>query len=131
MSPLSGLMQTDTSPSSHPVAARDSRTNILHSSGEGSDGRDHSSDRLSMPNSSAVRPPASAGADQALRKISGKASAYHACLWTAPSITTPAVTYRQIATRSLRARATIAVLRCRPPLRFTRASNHRVSAELG
>ena len=65
MSPLSGLMQTDTSPSSHPVAARDSRTNILHSSGEGSDGRDHSSDLLSMPNSSAVRPPASAGADQA------------------------------------------------------------------
>jgi hypothetical protein len=66
-----------------------------------------------------------------LRKISGKASAYHACLWTAPSITTQAVTYRQIANRSFRARATIAVLRCRPPLRSTRALNHRVNADFG
>lgn len=75
LSPLSGLMPIDTSPNSHPVAARGSRTTIPHSSGEGSDERDHSLDRLSKPNSSAVRPPASAGTDQA-PEDSGKSSTF-------------------------------------------------------
>jgi hypothetical protein len=49
----------------------------------------------------------------------------------APSMTTPAVTYFQSATSSLRANATIAVLRKRPPLRSTRSLNQRLSAESG
>ena len=48
---------------------------------------------------------------------------------TAPSMTTPAVTYFQSATSSFRASATIVVLRRRPPLRLTRSWNQRVSAE--
>ncbi len=36
---------------------------------------------------------------------------------TAPSMTTPLVTYFQNATRSFRAKATIVVFRSRPPLR--------------
>ena len=50
---------------------------------------------------------------------------------TMPSMTTPAVTYFQSATRSFRASATIVVLRRRPPLRFTRSWNQRASAESG
>ena len=42
----------------------------------------------------------------------------HAVFVTAPSMTTPAVTYFQSATSSFRASATIVVLRRRPPLRF-------------
>src|SRR5215469_10286139 len=38
---------------------------------------------------------------------------------TAPSMTTPAVVYRHRAIRSLRARATMIVLRIRPPRRWT------------
>src|SRR3954465_2765447 len=55
----------------------------------------------------------------------------HAVFITAPSMTTPAVTYFQSATSSFRASATIVVLRRRPPLRFTRSWNQRVSAECG
>ena len=50
---------------------------------------------------------------------------------TAPSITTPLVTYFQKATRSFRARATMVVLRIRPPFRCTRSKNHWLSAEPG
>ena len=45
----------------------------------------------------------------------------HAVFITAPSMTTPAVTYFQSATSSFRASATIVVLRRRPPLRLTRS----------
>ena len=45
-------------------------------------------------------------------------------------MTTPAVVYRHRATRSLRARATMIVLRIRPPTRWTRSWNHKLSAEL-
>ena len=48
---------------------------------------------------------------------------------TAPSMTTPAVVYRHRAMRSLRARATMVVLRIRPPRHRTRSWNHRLSAE--
>jgi hypothetical protein len=65
LSPLVSPMPIDTSPSSHPVAALGSRTTILHLSGEGSDERDPSSDRLIRPNSNTVRSPASAGTDHA------------------------------------------------------------------
>src|SRR6516225_12270918 len=50
---------------------------------------------------------------------------------TAPLMTTPAVVYRHSAIRSLRARATMIVLRIRPPRRRTRSWNHRLSAEVG
>src|SRR5215208_801215 len=46
-------------------------------------------------------------------------------------MTTPAVVYRHRATRSLRARATMIVLRIRPPRRSTRSWNHRLSAAVG
>src|SRR6266849_5107096 len=46
-------------------------------------------------------------------------------------MTTPAVVYRHRAMRSLRAMATIVVLRIRPPRRRTRSWNHRLSAEVG
>src|SRR6266567_2896176 len=46
-------------------------------------------------------------------------------------MTTPAVVYRHRAMRSLRARATMVVLRIRPPRRRTRSWNHRLSAEVG
>ena len=55
----------------------------------------------------------------------------HAVFITAPSMTTPAVTYFQSATSSFRASATIVVLRRRPLLRFTRSWNQRASAESG
>src|SRR5271154_3901131 len=44
-------------------------------------------------------------------------------------MTTPAVVYLHRAMRSLRARATMVVLRIRPPRRRTRSWNHRLSAE--
>ena len=50
---------------------------------------------------------------------------------TAPSMTTPAVTYFQSATSSFRASATMVVFLRRPPLRLTRSSNHRASADCG
>ena len=49
----------------------------------------------------------------------------------APSITMPALTYFQSATRSFRASATIVVFRRRPPFCSTRSRNQRVSAECG
>src|SRR5215472_10116030 len=49
----------------------------------------------------------------------------------APSMTTPAVVYRHRAIRSLRARATMIVLRIRPLRRRTRSWNHRLSVEVG
>ena len=48
---------------------------------------------------------------------------------TAPSMATPALTYFQSATRSLRARATIVGLRSLPPLSRTRSSNQSVRAD--
>lgn len=74
LSPLHSPMPIDTRPNSHPVAARGSRTTILHSPGEGSDGRDPSSDRLARPNSNTVRPPAPPELIR-LRKIAEKSSA--------------------------------------------------------
>jgi hypothetical protein len=50
---------------------------------------------------------------------------------TAPSMTTPAVTYFHRATSSFRAKATMVVFLRRPPLRVTRSLNHRASADCG
>ena len=49
----------------------------------------------------------------------------------APSIMTPAVTYFQSATSSLRASATMVVFLRRPPLRLTRSLNQMASADCG
>src|SRR4051794_16029258 len=49
----------------------------------------------------------------------------------APSMTIPLDENFQSATRSLRAKATIAVFLPRPPLRFTRSRNHRLSSDVG
>jgi hypothetical protein len=50
---------------------------------------------------------------------------------TAPSMTTPSVAYFHRATRSLRASATMVVLRKRPPCLRTLSWNQRLSAEPG
>jgi hypothetical protein len=50
---------------------------------------------------------------------------------TAPSMTTPALTYFHSATNSLRASATIVCFFRRPSFCFTRCLNHRLSAESG
>ncbi len=50
---------------------------------------------------------------------------------TAPSITTPAVTYFHNATNNLRASATIIVFLRRPPFALTRSKNQCVSDEPG
>src|SRR5215204_5538512 len=85
----------------------------------------------SKPSSLSVRPPGSPGTDQA--PVDGERGQHRAQagLRTAPSIRTPAVTYFQSATSSLRARATIIVLPRRPPLRLIRSWNHTVSADRG
>ena len=49
----------------------------------------------------------------------------------APSMTTPLIEYFHNATRSLRASATIVVLRILPPLLWTRSWNQTLSAEVG
>src|SRR3954452_15398649 len=83
------------------------------------------------PSSLAVRPPGSAGTDQAPVNGEGRWRRAQAGLRTAPSIGTPAVTYFQSATSSLRARATIIVLPRRPPVRLIRSRNHTASADCG
>src|SRR6202163_759829 len=97
--------------------------------GWGSGGRDHSIGRLLRPAVTSVRPPGSRKDCQVLagwgQIVAG------AGFITAPSMTTPAVVYRHRAMRSLRARATMVVLRIRPPRRRTRSWNHRLSAEVG
>ncbi len=50
---------------------------------------------------------------------------------TAPSMTTPAVTYFHSAIRSFRASATIAAFFNRPPFDWTRSANQRLSADPG
>src|SRR5215204_881000 len=86
---------------------------------------------FSEPSSDAVRPPGSPGTDQA--PVDGERGQHRAQagLRTAPSIRTPAVTYFQSATNSLRARAMIVVLPRRPPVRLIRARNHTASADCG
>src|SRR5208282_6243150 len=78
------------------------------------------------------RPPGSVGTDQ-VPGIGGLCWSLcaQAAFITAPSMTTPLVAYFHNATRSLRARATIVVLRILPPLRWTRSWNQRLSAEVG
>src|ERR671912_2864667 len=62
---------------------------------------------------------------------SSRPSRDQAAFIVAPSITTPAVTYFQIAISSFRARATIVALRRRPPLRLTLSWNQWLSADAG
>ena len=53
------------------------------------------------------------------RKIEGDSAGVQAAVVSAPSITTPAVTYFQKAISSFRARATISTFRTRPPFNWT------------
>jgi len=57
----------------------------------------------------AVRSPGSAGADQAPERLKMESSYCHAAVVAAPSMTTPALTYRQKAISSFRANATSAL----------------------
>ena len=106
----------------------------------GSRGRDHSSLRRLKPCNPSVRPPGSSEADRAsadglwLFRRTGRRSTppgavrdQAAGFITAPSMTTPWVTYFHRATRSLRASATIARLR---PCGL-RSLNQRVRADSG
>ena len=65
------------------------------------------------------------------RKIERGGAGLQAAVVSAPSSTTPAVTYFQNAISSFRARATIRTFRTRPPLNWTRWWNHWVKMELG
>src|SRR5882757_5472258 len=101
--------------------------------GRGSGGRFHSCLRLLRAmlrvGSSTRDPP---GRDQVLGMGRlGLEGAAQAAFITAPSMTTPEVTYFHKATSSFRARAVIVVFLWRPPLRLTRSSNHLVSADCG
>lgn len=60
-----------------------------------------------------------------------RAALRYAAVMATPSITTPAVTYFHKATSSLRASATIATFRPRPPLWLARSWNQRVRAASG
>ncbi len=103
----------------------------------GSRGRGHSSLRRLKPCNPSVRPPGSSEADRAsadglwlLHFVCGRRSLPRdqlAVFITAPSMTTPWVTYFHKATSSLRASATIARLR---PCGL-RSLNQRVRAEFG
>ena len=87
---------------------------------------------ISSHSRSSVRPPGSARTDQVLEDLRILLSVCRqAAFITAPSMTTPAVTYFHSATSSLRARATMVVFFMRPPLRLTRSLNHRASADCG
>jgi hypothetical protein len=59
------------------------------------------------PGQISVRSPGSAGADQAPEGWKGKSFCFQAAIVSAPSKTTPAVTYFQKAISSFRAKATI------------------------
>jgi len=101
--------------------------------GRGSGGRNHSSYRLLRPGPGSVRPPGSArpvgGSGRVVTLFLVETS--QACFITAPSMTTPNVTYFHSATSSLRARATIVGFFRRPSLAATRCLNHRDNAESG
>jgi hypothetical protein len=99
--------------------------------GTGSGGRGPSSKRWVRPWTQPVRRPGSGGADQAPRDGKICWTGDQAGLRTAPSGTRPVLTYFHSATSSLRARATIMVLRPRPPAWRTRSTNHRLKAEFG
>jgi len=104
----------------------------------GSRGRGHSSLRRLKPCNPSVRPPGSSEADRAsadglwwfccgLSLLPGPLPDQAAGFITAPSMTTPWVTYFHNATRSLRASATMARLR---PCGL-RSLNQRVRADCG
>ena len=100
--------------------------------GWGSGGRDHSFTRLFKPVHCSV-PIAWIRQDRLGPGIGGLCWSVCAqmVLITAPSMTTPLVEYFHKATRSLRASATIVVLRILPPLLWTRSWNQTLSAEVG
>ena len=111
---------SDAASNSHPVAAFIGCTNIPLAWGEGSGGRDHSLLRLFKPGQISVRSPGSAGADQGSGRLKRGSVCFQAAVVSAPSSTTPAVTYFQKAISSFRAKATISTFRTRPPLSCVR-----------
>ena len=116
---------------SYPVAVRDGCTNIPLAAGRAQEDETILESGIQAKRRS-VRPPGSARTDRVLEDCRIRFDGYdQAAFITAPSMTTPAVTYFQSATSSLRASATIVVFLRRPPLRLTRFSNHRVSADCG
>src|SRR5580765_7372809 len=91
---------------SHPVVARNDCTKILLAAAGLKRTRPFY-EAAFRPCCSSVRPPGSARTDHVLEDFSSL-SVYHPAVFiTAPSMTTPAVTYFHSATRSLRASATM------------------------
>ena len=91
-------------------------TNIPLAAGQAQDGGTILEQRQARPGLCSVRRPASARTDQVLEDDDEAKFRCHAAFITAPSITTPVVTYFHSATRSLRASATMVVFRWRLPL---------------
>src|SRR5664279_3644186 len=80
---------------SHTVAVRDGCTKIPLAAGMGSGGRNHSHFRHTGHGDYSVRPPGSARTDQVLEDLMSVCRQAQASFITAPSMTTPAVTYFQ------------------------------------
>src|ERR1700722_11182807 len=101
--------------------------------GWGSGGRDHSFTRLFKPVHCSV--PIAWDPSGPVRSRGLEGLCWSVCAQmvfiAAPSMTTPLVEYFHNATRSLRASATIVVLRILPPLLWTRSWNQTLSAEVG
>jgi hypothetical protein len=107
------------------VAARSSCTMIPLAAGEAQEDGTILRIGMSSQTPASVRPPGST------RTVSPGTDEDQAFLSTAPSITTPALTYFHKAMSSLRASATMVCFFKRPSFCFTRSLNHKVSAEPG
>ena len=90
-------------------------TKIPRAAARAQEDENHSRDRHLRPWRTSVRLPGSARTDQSWEMTKFGLCARQAAVITAPSITTPRVTYFQSAISSFRANATIVVFRRRPP----------------
>lgn len=101
--------------------------------GTGSGERGQTQGRRLEPKGSPVRSPGSVRTDQALgvRNCFSQQVVFQAFFMTAPSITTPKLTYFQRATSSLRASARIIGVFKRLALRAMRSLNHNVHVDFG
>ena len=117
---------------SHSVAVRGGCTNIPLAAVAAQEDETILNSGFFGPFPCSVRPPGSARTDQVLEDFwNAVCACRQANTIVAPSIMTPAVTYFQSATSSLRASATMVVFFKRPPLRLTRSLNQMASADCG
>lgn len=112
------------------VSALGCCTNIPFAADGAQDGGTILTDRHGVPCSYSVSRLGIQQRLQALTDLEVRFGCYLVCM-IAPSITTPAETYFQSATMSMRTSATMVGFSRRPPFCNTRSLNQRVSAEPG